>query len=139
MEFRTMLPPRGLAQRRRTAYARAMLIGTRETRRRLAVLCTLVAMLTSGCATIVSKGTRNRTSGAARGTTGLGHPYTGVRCDAVYVRGFPRAGWSIPLGIAGVVDMPFSLLEDTFFLPVDLVMSNDQPWTPDDGCGVDAR
>lgn len=115
-----------------------MRIGERRTLRRLAALGTLVVALSSGCATIVSKGARNETSGAAHGSTGLGHPYTGVRCDAAYVGGMSRAGWGIPLGLAGLVDMPFSLFEDTVFLPLDLIMSSDQPWSADRGCGMDA-
>jgi uncharacterized protein YceK len=108
------------------------------TYRRLAALCALAVMVATGCATIVSKGARNETSGAARGT-GLGHPYTGVRCDASWVGGMSRGGAGIPLGLAGLVDMPFSLFEDTVFLPIDLIMKSDQPWSADRACGVDAR
>jgi uncharacterized protein YceK len=115
-----------------------MLNDTR-TYRRLAAVCALAVVVATGCATIVSKGARNQTSGAARGTTGVGHLYTGVRCDASWVGGMSRGGAGIPLGVAGLVDMPFSLYEDTVFLPIDLVLKSDQPWQADRACGVDAR
>ncbi len=108
-----------------------MRIGTRRTVRSLA-LCVLA--LAAGCGTIISKAQPNRTSGAAR-TDNIGHVYTGVRCDAQYVRSIGRGGWNIPLGIGAVADMPVSLLEDTLFLLVDLPMLSSDPWNAADACG----
>ena len=103
-----------------------------RTDRRLAALCALVVMLGSGCGTIVSKSKRGGSGG-----TGLGHAYSGVRCDAAAVSGISHGGAAIPMGIAAVVDLPFSLFEDTVFLPVDLIASSDHTWDADRACGPD--
>jgi uncharacterized protein YceK len=92
-------------------------------------------MLVAGCGTIVSKGAKNETSGAARGSSGIGHAYTGIRCDAAWTRAIGKV-WMAPLAIAAIADIPFSLVQDTMMLPVDLAMSSDQPWNADDACGL---
>lgn len=98
-------------------------------------MCALVVLLASGCGTIVSKA-----KNGGGGGTGLGHPYSGVRCDAAAVGGVTHGGAAIPIGIAAVVDLPFSLFEDTAFLPVDLVMmSGASSWDADRACGPDRR
>jgi uncharacterized protein YceK len=102
--------------------------------RTLIAVCALVVLLGSGCGTIISKST----SGGSGGT-GLGHVYSGVRCDAAAVRGMSSSGAAIPIGLAAVVDLPFSLFEDTAFLPFDLVMSSEHGWDADRACGPDRR
>lgn len=116
-----------------------MSIGTRRTSPPLAGLCALLVILATGCGTIMSKGARNQTPGAAPGSSGVGHPYTGARCDAAYMRAVARGGWNIPLGLLAAVDLPISAVEDTLFLPVDLALSSDQPWNADDACGLRDR
>lgn len=102
--------------------------------RTLVALCAVVVLAGAGCGTIVSK---SKSGGS--GGTGFGHVYSGVRCDAAAVSGISHGGSAIPIGLAAVVDLPFSLFEDTAFLPVDLIMSSEHGWDADRACGPDGR
>ena len=76
---------------------------------------TVLLLLLSGCAAISS-----------RVNNGAGRPYAGLRDDAHYLAHPSEADMPF-LQPLNLLDMPFSLVVDTFCLPYDLMKHGSQP------------
>ena len=92
-------------------------------------------LLVTSCSTMLTK------SGAEVGVkvrrNGIGHPFTGVRCEWMYLA---AAGMTFPPAITVVLlDVPMSAVADVIVLPVDLVVDSfrsEDPWSIDRDCGI---
>src|SRR5262249_60981280 len=96
----------------------------------------VVVVLATSCSTIGTKvGARVGKFDLPR--SGVGHPFTGVRCEWMYLA---AAGMAFPPALAVVlVDVPLSAVADVIVLPVDVAvasLSSRQPWSIDSDCGI---
>ena len=95
----------------------------------------VVFLLATSCSTILTKS--QAPVGIDVPRSGVGHAFTGVRCDWMYLgavgMGFPPA---LPVVL---VDVPLSAAADVIMLPVDVAVGSfgsEKPWSIDRDCGV---
>jgi hypothetical protein len=69
-----------------------------------------------------------------RAPKGLGHAFTGFRCEWVYLA---TAAMTVPPAMVLVLfDAPLSAVADVVVLPLDLAVNSKEPWSIEEGCGV---
>ena len=106
----------------------------RRPARFLAISTAVILSAAISCSTILTKSRAPILPGLRRATSGIGHPFTGVRCEWMYLG---AAGMAFPPFIPVVlVDLPLSTAADVVVLPVDLVVNSREPWSMDHDCGI---
>lgn len=97
---------------------------------RFLLIAMLIAFGGLGCSTIGTKTNRYAEIHGFGYSSAWGYPYSGTRCNLVYLN-LGTMLYAPPLIVIVPVDLVFSLIADTLVLPIDLLSTPSGPWKPE--------
>jgi|SRR5438034_8194103 len=119
-----------------TLHRTTMHANRREPSHAFRVAAALTLVFSSSCSTFITKTNAPMWPGRRHAASGLGHPFTGIRCEPLYFVGFAMYPPTLPVVPFVVVDTPLSAIADILLLPADIAVGAQKGWEPDRDCGI---